>query len=496
MKKKVLISLLALSALTALSSCSFIKSIIDGVVDNLPPGEYNYYELGQRSAKFTFYGKSVGNTKTLVVPVIIKGYSANANETNRERIRKAFFGTSEETGWESVSSYFYKSSYGKMNLSGEVTEWFDSGLTPEQIYSRNSRYDDLGTMYVLDRVYDWLVDKGYNLSEYDVDGDGWIDSIWMIYSCPSNTKVMGTDDNLFWAFTFWDYNNMNAPHSKSKPLPNTYAWASYDFMNEGTSSAINIDAHTYIHEFGHTLGLDDYYDYDQKHSPLGGIDMQDWNIGDHNAFSKYAWGWVDPIIIDKEQTVTIHPTSASGDCILIPNNYSWSGCPFNEYIMIDFVDNKNLWEKDSKFPYDGVHLTYTRPGLRIMHVDARLGKYDLKEGTIESVTNKMNFGEKYGLAYSNTPSYSFSQGNISTSTKMRIYDDLISIVNKNHNTDVTHKYSTSATNNSLFFAGDAFNISDYKDFFYEGRLHKGTISYRLEVVSLNGEEAVIKFIKR
>ena len=47
-----------------------------------------------------------------------------------------------------------------------------------------------------------------------------------------------------------------------------------------------VDAHTYIHEMGHMLGLPDYYDYSFKSSPTGMYDMQDNNVGDHNPFSK------------------------------------------------------------------------------------------------------------------------------------------------------------------------------------------------------------------
>jgi M6 family metalloprotease-like protein len=48
------------------------------------------------------------------------------------------------------------------------------------------------------------------------------------------------------------------------------------------------------------LGLPDYYDYDDTTGPKGGVggwDMMDYNGGDHNAFSKYLLGWIDPLVI-------------------------------------------------------------------------------------------------------------------------------------------------------------------------------------------------------
>ena len=52
-----------------------------------------------------------------------------SREEARENIKNAFFGddvkssSENKTGWESVSSYYKKSSYGKLVISGEVTDW-------------------------------------------------------------------------------------------------------------------------------------------------------------------------------------------------------------------------------------------------------------------------------------------------------------------------------------------------------------------------------------
>ena len=49
----------------------------------------------------------------------------------------------------------------------------------------------------------------------------------------------------------------------------------------------------FIHEFGHILGIDDYYDTSASgEHPMEGYDIMDAMLGDHNAFSKFNQGWL------------------------------------------------------------------------------------------------------------------------------------------------------------------------------------------------------------
>ncbi|MBR0295074.1 MAG: hypothetical protein IJQ67_04135 [Bacilli bacterium] len=488
-KKLFLLISSALLFSSVLTSCNFGSL----VPTDTKKYSFTYHDLGKRSAGATHYGNSIGEGKILVIPVTIKGYEENATEANREKIRKAFFGSSEQTGWESVSSYFYKSSYGKLNISGEVTPWFDTNIEKDDLINYNSKYDDLGTYYILERAYAWARSRGIDMRDYDVDNDGWIDSIWLIYSCPHNQT--SSSSSPYWAFTYWDYNySIDSPSpTAANPIPNTYAWASVDFMDEGKLAGIDIDAHTYIHEHGHVLGLEDYYDYDKRHSPMGGIDMQDWNIGDHNAFSKFAWGWVLPKSVTESCDITITPTSQSGDCIVVGNN--WKGGAFDEYLMIDFIDQENLWKQDSTKMYSSL-LAYTEPGIRIMHVDARIGRVSTQSDDIVEVTNYIDNHYRYKLAYSNTPSTSLTTGKYNSKTGRYTFDDLICMVNKNHDLSTTYRGAATASNDCLFKQGDVFDMKVYSDFINDGILHSGAIiPFRITITSLTKDQATLRFTK-
>ena len=64
-------------------------------------------------------------------------------------------------------------------------------------------------------------------------------------------------------------------------------FAGIDFVSYNQDA--KLDSTVYIHETGHLLGLDDYYDYNDDIGPRGGIgktDMMENNIGDHSSLSK------------------------------------------------------------------------------------------------------------------------------------------------------------------------------------------------------------------
>ncbi|MCD8204773.1 MAG: hypothetical protein LUC16_02995, partial [Coprobacillus sp.] len=255
--------------------------------------EDTYNEYSSYNIYGIHYPKSTGNLNVLVIPVTIAGYEQNATEENRQRIYEAFFGTSETTGWESVSSYYYKSSYGQLNIGGYVTDWYECGKTTKELYDASSSATGMGSVSLLKEAVAWAKQEypSFNFSIFDSDNVGLIDAVMLIYSAPNysnwdeykkasqnNTTSIFFNNypeaNLFWAFTYWDQYTSG---THADPAPHGYSFMSYDFMDEANNDSetenIKVDAHTYIHEFGHILGLDDYYDYDNMHSPLCGVDM-------------------------------------------------------------------------------------------------------------------------------------------------------------------------------------------------------------------------------
>ena len=301
---------------------------------------------------------TTGRQKLLVVPVQLRG-ATQWTSNMLSRLETAFFGTPEETNyWESVSSYYSKSSYEKLTLEGEVIEPIQLNYSVSQLSSYN-RFSDIISDYIVP-AFDQQVDNQIK-QEYDQDKDSYIDATIFVYSNPY-------DGDAYWAWV-WYLQNQNA--SISNPSVGNYMWASYEFIND--SGTNRIDTHTYIHETGHLLGSDDFYS-NEDYDPVGNLEMQSYNVGDMGAFSKFQFGWSTPYVIDGSRDVvelTIGTSSLYSDAILINDN--WNGSSLDEFLLIEYYTPTQNNQLDSENSYNGSRM-YTKSGLRIYHVDARMAK--------------------------------------------------------------------------------------------------------------------------
>lgn len=472
-RKKYYKALLVFVSALFLVSCGNSDTSNSSEVNYYRADELNesYYSLGKHSEYKCL--KSSGEVNVLVVPVAISGYESYVTEANRERIRKVFFADSEDTSWESVSSYYYKSSYDALTITGVVSEWYNPGLTKSEIESHAKiGADDGGTIYMAENALDWYksTHSDINWKKYDSDQDGFVDALYLIYGCP-------TDGDTFWAFVNWDTYSSPDVHS---PVVNCYSWASIDFISEGYG-ADGIDAHTFIHETGHVLGLDDYYNYDATGgSPMGAIDMMDNNIIDHNAFSKMALGWLKPYVVTNSTSITIKKSSTYGDAVIL--SPGWGNSCFDEYLLLEFYTPDGLNAKDSENAYGGVR-GFTNSGIRLYHVDARFaynGQY------LSSYTSNATIGN------SNSPSYCLNHSY-----------RLINAISKDKRSFLNFSY-TKANNDSLFYEGDSFSISEYANLFPNGPkkgdsevyncFNNGSyVEYSFTVTSINEDSATLAF---
>ena len=394
-------------------------------------------------------------------------------------IEHAVLGTAEQTGWESLKSYYYKSSFGQCNITGTVIQdWYHTGVTVRQFADgkiTSSATSTNATKVLTKMVTEWAIEeKGINPKDYDANKDGFIDSVIMIYSCEPHVRVGGkeVDDELFWAFC-WIRSVESSDANKDRPEPFRYFWSSYytfyedgywdadgthkDWTNkqikDGTAT---LDAHTLIHEFGHVLSLPDYYNQESGegcYEPLGALDMMAYNIGDHNAFSKALYGWTAPYVVYGNATVTMRSTTDTGEFIVIPfetlEDPEADFTLLSQYVMIEFLTPTGVAYADGKDAYAGAYpVYYSVPGVRVTLVDARLGMFDYSRkflGFTGSVSAPKN-------GYT-----SFACDNVHVAYSYSKHCKLIEILSAD-GTEAKYLKGGKADNNALYQKGDKFNM--------------------------------------
>ncbi len=445
---------------------------------------------------------STGDSKLLVIPVEFSDYSFDDNY--KTLLENAFFGEAEDTSWESVTSYYYKSSNGKLNIQGTVADKVSLNMTLSSTFKWVDATD------VVDRILVTALNElaeTMDLTEYDSNDDGYIDAVWFVNSGPASY-----DYDITWAFTYWYFEDTTFDEC----MISSYSWGSIDFLkewiDEDKAENYNADTHTLIHETGHLLGLEDYYSYDSgEDNPVGCLDMMDYNVGDNMEFSKYLLGWVEPTVLTedylKEVDYTIDVnTSSIGEntCYILPiqsencaEDFNYT--PYDEYLIIEYYTPTGLDEEDANNPYDGYLGNYTESGVMVYHVNARLGKirFGIKGWTwdgyiydeVPVYTEDSDWGYLYYYLpiYSNTASYCYDT-NFADSTKDYYQGRLVSLLPQ-----TGHKATDSnwGLNDFLYQEGDKFMLDGtYQDFVFEdGRAPL----FGFEVSSIDSTKATLTF---
>lgn len=422
--------------------------------------------------------RAITNVRVLVVPVDFTDYPAESlpmgAQGTIDAIETIVFGEAEETGWNSLASYYESTSFGQCHVTGTVADWYHTNQTVKEFakYNGGSTYATQGLVRDLQAIFpeDATEEGGIGLDDFDSNNDYYVDALVMLYTCPPlvrDSLGKAIDDDLYWAFC-WNWtgaagNNIHTSFYK-------FFWASIDTFFEGgvyddqgnwrnwtdeeiANGTAELDAHTLIHEFGHILGLPDYYTYDNNdYHPLGMLDMMAHNVGDHNAFSKTLYGWTSPYVVTESCTVELQSTTTTGDFILIPVGGDWKGNMTSQYLMLELLTPDGVAVLDGEYAYRGGAYPqyFNEIGIRAIHVDARMGlfTYNSSSGqtSFSGYTSNYNGGTSgyVTFAHSNTASQS-------AYSSCR----LIEIVPATGNPISVDK---TATNDSLYQEGDKFGV--------------------------------------
>jgi len=261
----------------------------------------------------------------------------------------------------SVRDVYLQNSYGQFELNSDVMPWITVSGT-EQYYANGASGDS--TLWQALREALAELDNTVDFSQYDLNNDGYIDSIAFLHS-GYGAEWGGRDaDDTTWTDRIWSHKwAMNPEWSSNEGVKvgnyqiSTSLWS----ILGSQIGRIGVIAH----ETGHFLGLPDLYDTDGGGSGIGsyGLMANSWGFDGQqkcppnmSPWSKLQLGWIDPVDISQTGTYSLRQSATNNEYYIITSGYST-----DEYLMIE---NRQKTGFDCSLP---------QGGLAIWHIDDTAG---------------------------------------------------------------------------------------------------------------------------
>lgn len=253
----------------------------------------------------------------------------------------------------SMNDYYKEVSHNSFGVGGTVTggasDWYRAPQTyayyVDGNYGDTSPYPHNCQKLVEDLVD--IADADVDFSQYDNDGDGYVDALFVVHAGPG-AEYTG-DPNDIWSHK-WSIN----PRAKDGKFV-------YVYSIEPEDGEIGV----FCHEFGHVLGLPDLYDTDYSSNGVGywslmaagswGGDGAHADTPSHpDIWSKIQLGWSTPITPTANAAgVPIPDSETTPVCLRLWTN----GATGNEYFL---VENRQKIGFDTYLP---------AAGLCVWHID-------------------------------------------------------------------------------------------------------------------------------
>ena len=332
----------------------------DHSVVTIPESARKARRIAQQQMQTASYPLT-GSPKSLVILVNFTDLKFKYTQQNfQDMLAKS--GYSDNSAVGSCRDYFIACSdsifqpqfdcYGPVELSHKM-EYYDSH-TREMIVEACSRLDD----------------QGINLTQYDTDNDGKLDNVFVYYA--GHNEAEGGPANSIW------------PH-RSVVITGERVQGKliYDYACtselRGSAGSTMCGIGTFCHEFGHVLGLPDYYDTSDGASQytIGSWDIMcsgNYNGNGrtpptHTAGERFQLGWVTPVQLKDAGAYTLEPVETSNRVYLIAkteHNLSFDNANPSEYWLL---------ENRQHVGWDAPSSALPATGMLIWHVDYNAGAW-------------------------------------------------------------------------------------------------------------------------
>ena len=202
-----------------------------------------------------------------------------------------------------------------------------------------------------------LVDNEVNFALYDNDNNGLVDFVYIVYAGIGENDKNSVPEAI-WAHT-WDVSNKNCKLDGKRLAK--YACSGEVDGPTGNRNGIGV----ICHEFGHVIGLPDYYDTKYSTNYLNWLTPNYWSTMDqgcynngamtppnYSIFDKYFMGWETPVLLPKDKQ---HYVRMGTDC---KNAYQITGGtslkPYTTTDTVYYIENRQQVGWDAALPSHGM----------------------------------------------------------------------------------------------------------------------------------------------
>lgn len=282
-----------------------------------------------------------GNQRMLVV---LATFSDTEATYGREAFDELMNGASG-----SFRHYYLENSGGRLVMESVVTAWVRLPQS-KAYYAPEEKWGEfaLHAIQAADAA-------GVDFSEFDNDGNGVVEGVAIIHQGPGK-EVTGSEEDIWshsWTLTSAGFSS--SQRSFDGVLVDSYTAQPETRNTRGDFNTMGVIAH----EFGHNLGLPDYYDtLTEDENDFDGTGMWDMmargsyngspagsSPAHHNPLSKIELGWVEETVLETAGPVGLAPVQ---DAAMV---YRVNGPEAQEYFLLE---NRQLQGFDSALPGAGL----------------------------------------------------------------------------------------------------------------------------------------------
>lgn len=265
---------------------------------------------------------------------------------------------SEYSGTGSARDYFIDNSNGKFVPQFDV-------YGPVTLPNKMSYYggnDDVSgdDKNPAQMIYDACkaLDGTINFKDYDCDGDGYVDNVFVFYAGYGEASY--GDDDTVWPHQ-WDLTSAGLSLKLDGVTIEKYACAN-ELEKDYDDNPLPDGIGTFVHEFSHVIGLPDLYatdgsDGDWTPASWSVLDQGPYNNDGrtppaYGAYERNALGWCEPVVITGPASIELEAINTSNQAYLIPTSKQ------NEFFLLE---NRQQTGWDKYIPGHGMliwHIDY------------------------------------------------------------------------------------------------------------------------------------------